>query len=123
MSGWTALGREGRRVRAPSGLAFPSQQSAAQEREVTRRYRDPVEMLELRADRRAQEAPAVFRWRGRTYRVVEILGFWREDAGYWAGGGLEVPQRDLWRVETDAAVGVCELVRERDAWRLARVWD
>lgn len=90
---------------------------------MTRRYRESVEMLELRPDRRAQEAPAAFRWRGRTYRVVEVLGYWREDAAYWAGAGLHVPQRDLWRVETDAAVGVCELVREQGAWRLARVWD
>jgi hypothetical protein len=90
---------------------------------VTRRYREAVEMLEVRPDRRSSIAPARFRWRGRTLRVVEVLGYWREDAAYWTGGGIEIPQRDLWRVETDSAVGVCELVHEGGAWRLARVWD
>jgi hypothetical protein len=82
---------------------------------VAKRYREPVE-VELEA-----EAPAGFCWRGRTYRVHAVLGHWREDAGYWSGGGMEIPQRDLWRVE--AARGVYELVCEQGAWRLDRVWD
>jgi len=93
---------------------------------MTRRYREPVSVEERSAE------PAAFRWRGRTYRVVAVLGHWREDAGYWTGGGVEVPQRDLWRVEAArpaapvaAALpaGVYELVREAGAWRLDRVWD
>jgi len=54
------------------------------------------------------------------------LGHWREDAGYWSGGGVEVPQRDLWRVEArngSPERGVYELVRQGDTWRLDRVWD
>lgn len=90
---------------------------------MTRRYREPVEMLAVRPDVRASVAPEAFRWRGRTLRVVEVLGFWREDAVFWAGGGIDIPQRDLWRVETDALTGICELVREGGTWHLARVWD
>jgi hypothetical protein len=58
--------------------------------------------------------------------VVSVLGHWREDAAYWAGGGIEVPQRDLWRVEARNGTptrGVYELVSEGEAWRLDRVWD
>lgn len=57
---------------------------------MTKRYREPVEVVTT-----ASQQPAAFRWRGVEYRVVTVLGHWREDAGYWAGGGIEVPQRDL----------------------------
>ena len=78
-------------------------------------------MLELRPDRRAGGAPARFRWRGSVHLVTDVLGYWREDAAYWTGGGVDIPQRDLWRVET--ADRVCELVHEHGAWHLARIWD
>ena len=74
-----------------------------------------------------------------SYHVMTVLGHWREDAGYWAGGGVEVPQRDLWRVEahrgqhaSSASHGIYELVCEEVTdqetgqgitWRLDRVWD
>lgn len=90
---------------------------------MTRRYREPVEMLELRPDRRAGEAPAAFRWRGRTHRVREVLGHWREDAAFWTSCGVDIPQRDLWRVEATGTPGVCELVHEGGRWRISRVWD
>jgi len=89
---------------------------------VTKRYREAVEAVEVGE----QEVPARFCWRGSTYRVLGILGHWREDAGYWSGGGVEVPQRDLWRVEARNGTptpGVYELVCEGGAWRLEKVWD
>ena len=90
---------------------------------MTKRYREPVEVMSSKG---AVSAPIAFRWRGKSYRVLSVLGHWREDAAYWTGGGLEIPQRDLWRVEAQnglPASGVYELVQERDAWRLDRVWD
>ena len=88
---------------------------------MTRRYRERIEVTAGRAD----SIPTGFRWRGRTYHVLTVLGHWREDAGYWAGGGVEIPQRDLWRVEAadSAGAGVYELVREARSWLLDRVWD
>lgn len=92
---------------------------------MTKRIREAVEVTGLTAD----AAPLAFRWRGSAYRVLTVLGHWREDASYWSGGGVEVPQRDLWRVEAcngagpRAASGVYELVSERGGWRLDRVWD
>jgi hypothetical protein len=91
---------------------------------MTKRYR---ELVEVTAEGDEEERmPAAFRWRGRQYRVLAVLGHWREDAGYWAGGGVEVPQRHLWRVEArigSRMQGIYELVEEAGAWRLDRVWD
>lgn len=87
---------------------------------MTKRYREAVEVT-------AGDHPVTFRWRGERYRVRSVLGHWREDAGYWIGGGVEVPQRDLWRVEAhrtgNAQPGVYELVCEAGRWRLDRIWD
>jgi hypothetical protein len=91
---------------------------------MTKRYREPVEVAAGSDD--PETPPAGFRWRGSSYRVITVLGHWREDAGYWSGGGVEVPQRDLWRVEARGGSpqrGVYELVHQGDTWRLDRVWD
>lgn len=83
---------------------------------MSKRYHEPVEVEANGA------GPTWFSWRGSSYGVLAVLGHWREDAGYWAGGGLQIPQRDLWRVEVDHG-GVYELVHERGTWHLDRIWD
>jgi hypothetical protein len=91
---------------------------------MTKRYREPVRIVAGSTD--AGCPPVAFTWRGSTYRVVTVLGHWREDGGYWAGGGVRIPQRDLWRVEARNGTpvpGVYELVCEQDVWRLDRIWD
>ena len=110
---------------------------------MTKRYREAVE-VELDGTERA--APTAFRWRGGHYRVLSVLGFWREDGGWWAGGGgIEIPQRDLWRLEAGngdssrcepdertgvragrgvvPVSGIYELLHEGGTWKLDRVWD
>lgn len=115
---------------------------------MSKRYLEPVEVEQ------EDGRPRAFRWREATYAVLAVLGHWREDARLDArGGGLAVPQRDLWRVEarrggpargattrglTPGATargltrgatargltrGVYELVHEAGAWRLGRIWD
>ena len=87
---------------------------------MSKRYREAIEVED------PEGTPDAFTWRDHRYTVLAVLGHWREDAGYWAGGQLEVPQRDLWRVEAQNATpgkGVYELVAEGDRWRLDRVWD
>ena len=91
---------------------------------MTKRYRENVDVTVTPHD--GLGLPTRFAWRGSTYTVLSVLGHWREDAGYWSGGGIAVPQRDLWRVEARNGTpnrGVYELVCEDDAWRLDRVWD
>lgn len=95
---------------------------------MTKRYRERVDVTaEAASAGSGEQVPVRFAWRGSTYRVLAVLGHWREDAGYWAGGGVAVPQRDLWRVEArnggPGHGGVYELVSEDGSWRLDRVWD
>ncbi|AXV07454.1 hypothetical protein DVS28_a2775 [Euzebya pacifica] len=96
---------------------------------MTKRYREAVtvetEAVSVEIDG-AQPPPTGFTWRGGRYRILTVLGHWREDAAYWSGGGVEVPQRDLWRVEAQngsPSRGIYELVAEDGQWRLDRVWD
>ena len=92
---------------------------------MTKRYREAVDVQTV-PDVVGPAPPVAFTWRGGTYRVLSVLGHWREDATWWAGGGIDVPQRDLWRVEAQngsPARGVYELVAEGGAWRLDRIWD
>ena len=93
---------------------------------MTKRYREPVQIVTAPQSTNTACSPVAFTWRGSTYRVMAVLGHWREDGGYWAGGGVEIPQRDLWRVEArngTPVTGVYELVCEQDVWRLDRIWD
>ena len=93
---------------------------------MSKRYQERVEVTAVADEDEDSLRPAAFRWRGSVYRVLAVLGHWREDAGYWSGGGVEVPQRDLWRVEASNSTrsqGVYELVWEAGTWRLDRVWD
>lgn len=88
-----------------------------------RRYREDLDEVEV-----SDGAPAGFRWRGRTYRVLQVLGHWHEEAGWWRlpdGAARRVERSDLWRVEASGgpAGGVYELVRRGPGWRLDRVWD
>jgi hypothetical protein len=91
---------------------------------MTKRYRERIDRVEL-----AAESPAAFRWRGRTYEVLSVLGHWHEDEGWWRrsdGVPERIERTDLWRVEARNGApnrGVYELVRRGDAWRLDRIWD
>lgn len=95
---------------------------------MSKRVREPVEVAHRR-DAHGETVPHAFSWRGARYEIITVLGHWREDASWWAGAGLVVPQRDLWRVEArdgrsdDASCGCYELVSEPGGWRLDRVWD
>jgi hypothetical protein len=92
---------------------------------VTKRYREQLEEVECDGDR-----PQAFAWRGQRYQVLQVLGHWREDPGWWRranGGAVRIEQSDLWRVEarngSPTSRGVYELVCHGGAWRLDRIWD
>lgn len=95
---------------------------------MSKRVREPVEVAHRR-DAHGERVPQAFRWRGARYEITTVLGHWREDARWWAGAGLVVPQRDLWRVEArdrragEGTRGCYELVCEPEGWRLDRIWD
>jgi hypothetical protein len=99
---------------------------------VTKRYRERLERVECEDER-----PRAFAWRGRSYQVLQVLGHWREDPGWWRrpdGQPIRIEQADLWRVEVCPGLGgdggrgasshgVFELVCHGEAWRLERIWD
>lgn len=61
-----------------------------------RQYDDPVE---VRRDER--DGPDQFLWRGRLWKVREVLAHWVETGPWWqeSGPGDPVAERELWRVE------------------------
>lgn len=93
---------------------------------MSKRYREPIDQVVV-----GDAAPRAFRWRGCRYEVMQVLGHWREDAGWWRrpdGEELRIDQADLWRVEArngrpSAPAGVYELVHRAGEWRLDRIWD
>lgn len=95
------------------------------ERGVTRRYGEVLDRVAVE-----DTSPVAFTWRGRGYRVLQVLGHWREDPGWWRrpdGAPVRIEQTDLWRVEAGNGApgsrGVYELVHRAGQWRLDRVWD
>jgi uncharacterized protein DUF6504 len=64
--------------------------------------------------------PSGFEWRGRRYRVVDVIGRWRIEGRWWEDGR----DREYWRVEAKGGA-VWDLYhdRQRDRWHVERLWD
>ena len=61
-----------------------------------------------------------FIWRKRLYRVVEVLGWWREPSEWWSGKAM----RFFVRVNAEnSSVGTYELYQLGERWFLYRVLD
>lgn len=99
---------------------------------MSKRYRETLDKVVLASEVAGTydvPVPEAFTWRGRDYRVLQVLGHWREDPGWWRGSDgatVQIEQTDLWRVEARNGIptrGVYELVQRGDAWRLDKVWD
>lgn len=101
---------------------------------MTKRYRERLDEVSMTGDDTSGGTvrpgqPCEFAWRGQRYRVLAVLGHWREDPGWWRrpdGEPIRIEQTDMWRVEArngTPRTGVYELVRRGDQWRLDRVWD
>lgn len=98
---------------------------------MAKRYREALSEVEVEpgAGHGASGRPRRFTWRGRRYRVLEVLGHWREETGWWQRPGdrpVRPQQADRWRVEASGGAvsrGVYELVCRGGRWTLDRVWD
>jgi hypothetical protein len=110
-----------------------------QEVAMSRLCADPVDV------QRHDEAPEAFLWRGRVYRVCEVLSAWVEAGPWWRGAsaaalaGEQVEprpgwpadegERQIWRVEAAAGRfatrGVYDLALEPGTgqWSVARALD
>lgn len=104
---------------------------------VTKRYDEPIEVT---SDPALQGVPLAFRWRGRAYRIDELLDTWREAGEWWDQRSakdreyhrvLARPAEELSTGDVDpdgflvcsGAVYEVYLDRIKKAWRIARVWD
>ena len=61
-----------------------------------------------------------FIWRKRLYRVLEVIGWWREPADWWNGKAIRL----FIRVDAkNSSTGTYELCKLGEAWFLSRVLD
>lgn len=77
--------------------------------------------------------PGQFLWRGRLYRVTEVVDHWQERRAWWRGPQEDLATerlsagREVWRVEARAGrsgePGVYDLAADGPAWRLLRTQD
>lgn len=120
-----------------------------------RRYDDPVQVRRgmVRGSQGPVEGPEQFLWRGRLWKVADVLGRWVETGPWWqsseadAARGVEagnqgdgtaltspdlLAEREVWRVEAAAGRsaprdgrGIFELVLDWSdgTWQLARCVD
>jgi len=82
---------------------------------MSKRIGEPV-----RAHTGEDSMPTAFIWRKRLYRVVDVLGWWREPSEWWNGKAM----RFFVRVNArNSTTGTYELCRLGDSWFLDRVLD
>ena len=64
--------------------------------------------------------PVAFIWRKRLYRVVELIGWWREPSDWWEGKAV----RFFIRVNArNSSIGTYELYRLGEVWFLHKAFD
>jgi hypothetical protein len=81
---------------------------------MTKRFDEEVQV------ERDAGMPSGFEWRGRRYRVVDVIGRWRIEGRWWEDGR----DREYWRVEArGGAVWDLYHDRQRDRWHVERLWD
>ncbi len=117
-----------------------------------RRYDDPVEVRRgmVSGPGGQQEGPEQFLWRGRLWKVCDVVAHWVETGAWWQSGGARAvlggedepgalrtrtdltAEREVWRVEAArglaagrAGAGVFDLTFDwtDGSWRLSRCAD
>jgi len=64
--------------------------------------------------------PAAFIWRKRLYRVLDVIGWWREPSEWWNGKAIRL----FIRVNAqNSSTGTYELYKLGGQWFLSRVLD
>ena len=61
-----------------------------------------------------------FIWRKRLYRILEVVGWWREPSDWWNGKAMRLFIRVNAR---NSSTGTYELCKLGDQWFLSRVLD
>ena len=80
-----------------------------------RRYDDPVEVRKGMVGSR--EAPEQFLWRGRLWKVRDVLAHWVETGPWWQSSGARAVVGDDAFAE-ERPVATHDLLTEREMWRV-----
>jgi len=90
-----------------------------------RRYDDPVEVRRgmVPGPGGSQEGPEQFLWRGRLWKVGDVLAHWVETGPWWQSRGAEAVHgtEGLDEAGTGGGVGLAapvDLLAEREVWRV-----
>jgi hypothetical protein len=84
-----------------------------------RRYDDPVEVRKGMVG--TQEAPEQFLWRGRLWKVRDVLAHWVETGPWWQSAGVRavVGTDDAFAEDLPVPATVTtDLLAEREMWRV-----
>ena len=89
-----------------------------------RRYDDPVEVRRgmVRGEQGPVEGPEQFLWRGRLWKVADVLARWVETGPWWQSAEADaVRGAAVSTVSTEATVATlapADLLAEREVWRV-----
>jgi hypothetical protein len=74
----------------------------------------------IKAHQNKDSMITAFIWRKRLYRVLEVIGWWREPSDWWNGKGIRL----FIRVNAEnSSIGTYELYKLGEGWFLYRVLD
>ena len=74
----------------------------------------------IRVHQNKDSVITAFIWRKRLYKVLEVLGWWREPSEWWNGQTLLLFMRVNAR---NSSTVTCELYQLKEKWFLSRVLD
>ncbi|MFC2062761.1 DUF6504 family protein [Chloroflexota bacterium] len=74
----------------------------------------------VKAHQNSKSMPTAFIWRKRLYRVLEVIGWWREPSEWWDGKATRLFMRVSAR---NTSTGIYELYKLGEEWFLSRVLD
>ena len=86
-----------------------------------RRYADPIEVRKgmVRGTRGPVEGPEQFLWRGRLWKVRDVVAQWVETGPWWQSADVEGVLGLDQREDDASPVGsVHDLLSEREVWRV-----
>ena len=89
-----------------------------------RKYNDPVEVRKgmVAGPGGRQEGPEQFLWRGRLWKVCDVVGHWVETGPWWQSSGVHAVLGSDTGTDTGgtgtATLTAPDLVAEREVWRV-----
>ena len=100
----------------PSPPGLPGSNRIVRREQQVRRYDDPVEVRKGMVG--ALEAPEQFLWRGRLWKVRDVVAHWVETGPWWQSAGVRAVVGTDGEDEQVLAELGSDLLAEREMWRV-----